>query len=85
MKKRKHPAKSVTLWINFLILALSMFDQAFFETFGFSEHDTNRVLMVCVKITALLNLVLRVFFTNSALNFKSGPDDSNAEQQPPTQ
>lgn len=66
----KQPHKSLTLWVNFVILLLSLFDHDFFKLMGLSEHSSLVLMGVIVKLTAALNLVLRVFFTNGSITFK---------------
>ena len=68
---KKHAVKSMTLWINFAILVLSMFDREFFDAMGFSEQLTNIVLAWFVKLAAILNIALRIFFTSSPITFKN--------------
>lgn len=67
----KKPHQSITLWVNFLILLLSMFDAEFFKLMGLSEHQAMVVLAIIVKAVAALNLILRVFFTHGAISFKN--------------
>jgi len=66
----KKPYKSITLWVNFLILALSMFDAQFFHLFNLTPGQVAIVMAIVVKVVAVLNLVLRVFFTDSAITLK---------------
>ena len=59
--QQKNVFKSWTLWINFLILMIALFDKEFFSIMGVSEQGTNVILALSVKFIAILNLLLRFF------------------------
>lgn len=74
MKQKKY-YQSYTLWINFIILVISLFDKEFFDTLGVSEHISNAILALSIKIIAIMNIALRLFFTNSEIKFKNETDN----------
>lgn len=59
--------KSITLWINFAILVLSLFDSEFFSAIGIKEHTALIINATIIKLVAVLNIALRVFFTDSKI------------------
>ncbi len=65
----KNFIKSWTLWANFLILTLSIFDSDFFELFELSEKTIAIILGVIVKGVAILNIALRLK-TKGEITFK---------------
>jgi hypothetical protein len=65
--KNKVYYKSLTIWVNFIILALSLFDAQFFMLFDLSEHTTAIILGVIVKIIAVGNIALRLFLSDTKL------------------
>ena len=62
--------KSWTLWVNFFILVLSLFDSAFFSLFSLSESTIAIILGLLVKITAIGNIALRVFMSDTKISSK---------------
>ena len=62
--------KSWTLWVNFLILVLSLFDAPFFELFELSDKAIAIVLGIILKISAIGNIALRVFMSEKKLSSK---------------
>ncbi len=60
--------KSKTLWLNFIVLCLSLFDSEFFQMLGINENTTNIINASVIKITAILNIALRVFFTQKEMD-----------------
>lgn len=52
---------SKTIWINFIILVLSIFDTQFFNSLGLSEHTTIVITSILVKVIAIGNIALRLF------------------------
>ena len=62
--------KSWTLWVNFLILVLSLFDAPFFALFELSDKATAIVLGIILKISAIGNIALRVFMSETKISTK---------------
>lgn len=60
MKKYYH---SRTIWINFIILCLSLFDSEFFSVLGMTEQAIAITTSVIIKVVAILNIGLRLFTT----------------------
>lgn len=75
MKQKKY-YNSSTLWVNFIILILSLFDKEFFEILGVNENTSNIILAVTIKIVAVLNIALRIFFTNTQIKFNDNESNS---------
>ena len=69
MKQLHH---SLTIWINFIILVLSIFDTHFFDSLGLSEHTTLIITSILVKVVAIANIALRLF-TNTPINANIKP------------
>lgn len=65
MKKKYYHSK--TIWINFLILVLSLFDAQFFEAIGLNDHQITILTSVIIKVVAVGNIALRLF-TNAPIN-----------------
>jgi hypothetical protein len=57
--------QSRTIWINFAILCLSLFDSEFFSMLGLSEQAVAITTSIIVKVVAILNIGLRLFTTTS--------------------
>lgn len=69
MKKYYH---SRTIWINFIILCLSLFDSEFFSVLGMTEQAIAITTSVIIKVVAILNIGLRLFTTTPIHGTKSG-------------
>ena len=67
---KKGIQKSWTVWINFIILALTMLDKEYLGLLGLGEQAVALFMATMLKVTAILNLILRIFFTRTALVFK---------------
>ena len=61
--KQKKFYHSRTIWANFIILCLALFDKEFFNVFGLSEHIVVIITSILVKTIAILNIALRLFTT----------------------
>jgi hypothetical protein len=59
--------KSVTMWVNFVILVIAFFDKEVLGLFGISEQVIDTIMLAGLKVTAFLNMVVRYFFTDSSL------------------
>ena len=62
--------KSWTLWVNFLILVLSLFDAPFFALFEMSEKAIGIALGIILKVVAVGNIALRLFMSDSKITGK---------------
>ena len=64
--------QSKTIWVNFAILCLSLFDKEFFSMMGLSEQTVAITTSIIIKVVAILNIGLRLFTTTSINGTKSG-------------
>lgn len=62
MKKAYH---SKVVWINFIILVLSLFDSEFFSALGLQEQTIVLISSILVKVVAIGNIALRFLTTQS--------------------
>lgn len=67
-KKTKPVYQSATVWINFVILLVAIFDHDFFSIFGLNDATIAKLMILGVKLTALGNIILRVFITKTGIN-----------------
>lgn len=66
--------QSRVVWINFIILTLSLFDTQFFQALGLADATIMIVSSILVKIVAVGNIALR-FLTNQGIG-----NDNTAEK-----
>lgn len=59
---------SKVVWINAIILIIALFDKEFLSLFGFSDTTVLIVVSTLTKLTAALNIILRIFFTTEPLS-----------------
>lgn len=71
--------KSWTIWVNFLILVLSLFDAPFFALFNLSEHAIAILLGIIVKVIAVGNIALRLFVSETKLTRLPSPQKQGDE------
>ncbi len=64
----KKVLNSKVVWLNVAVLILSLFDKEFFSVFGISESITIQIMAITTKIVAILNIVLRVYFTSEPID-----------------
>ena len=68
--KNKPYYKSATIWLNFIILAISLFDRELFSIFGMSDENISKVMIVLMRVVALLNIIIRTWLTKSKISSK---------------
>ena len=59
---------SKVVWINAIILIIALFDKEFFSLFEFSDTTVLKIVITLTKLTAALNIILRIFFTTEPLS-----------------
>jgi hypothetical protein len=65
---RKKPIyKSATVWVNFIVLFIAIFDHDFFSVFGFDDDTIAKFMMLGMKLTALANIYMRIFLTKTKI------------------
>ena len=73
--------KSWTLWVNFLILVLSLFDAPFFALFDMSEKAIGIALGIILKVVAVGNIALRLFMSESKITGKQAIEQYGITEQ----
>ena len=59
---------SKVVWINAIILIIALFDKEFFSLYEFSDTTVLKIVITLTKLTAALNIILRIFFTTKPLS-----------------
>ena len=74
MKKIK---QSKVVWLNMAIFIIALFDVAFFKTLGISDDKTAIIVSLLTKVTAIANIILRVYFTDTPIG---NPFNNNKDE-----
>ena len=60
--------KSVTLWVNFIILFIALIDAEYLKQLGVPETAVTIAVASLTKVTAVLNIGLRLFVTKQPID-----------------
>ena len=64
---KKSVFKSWTVWINVVILVIALFDKEYLRLWGMSDNSIALFVASMTKLTALGNIILRIFFSKTEL------------------
>lgn len=73
MKKKIYMSK--TMWFNFILLALAMFDKEFFQTMGVPDILLPKIEIILVKLCAVGNLFLRYYSSQDEIEKPKGSNN----------
>lgn len=68
---KKSIFKSYTVWINVIILVIALLDNEYLKLLGMSDKGIAIFVATMAKLTALGNIILRIFFSKTELTYKS--------------
>jgi uncharacterized membrane protein len=73
----KKVRQSKVVWLNMAIFIIALFDVAFFKTLGISDDKTAIIVSLLTKVTAITNIILRVYFTYTPIE---NPFNNNKDE-----